>query len=212
MKIKEIFYSIQGEGHNTGRPAVFVRFVGCNLWSGREQDRHKAQCRFCDTDFLGGDDYTEDELVDKVLATWGSPGGLDDCAKGVTVSGSPFVVFTGGEPGLQLTASLIHRLRCLHFDVAVETNGTVPLPEGVYWVTVSPKAGTELVTTKGNEIKLVWPQPYDLPALEKMDFRYFYLQPMDGISGAVDNTVRTVLVHPRWRLSLTTQKIIWGRC
>lgn len=207
MKIKEIFYSIQGEGRNTGRPAVFCRFAGCNLWSGLEQDRLSAKCTFCDTDFRGGFTLEEDELVEKIAYMWGSTGDLDDCAtQKVATSGRPFVVFTGGEPGLQLTPSLLHKMRLIGFDVAVETNGTILLPEGVYWITVSPKQGNEIVQTKGKELKLAWPQDYDLDELRKNDFEYFYLQPIDGVANSVDITVATILANPGWRLSLQTHK------
>lgn len=208
MKIKEIFYTIQGEGHSVGRPAVFCRFVGCNLWSGREQDRATAICQFCDTDFLGGFDCEEDDLVDRIVDTWGRSGDLDDCAKGIKSTGAPFVVFTGGEPGLQLTASLIDKLRRKYFDVAVETNGTIKLPDGVYWITMSPKSGAEIKQTKGHEIKVVWPQDIDLNELKSLDYRYFYLQPMAGHPGALQKTIEAVLKNPGWRLSTQTHKMI----
>jgi 7-carboxy-7-deazaguanine synthase (Cx14CxxC type) len=210
FKIKEIFYTIQGEGRNTGRPAVFCRFVGCNLWSGREQDRASAQCRFCDTDFLGGFSCDEDTLVDKILSAWGDTGTMADCAQSKAGT-NPLVVFTGGEPGLQLTESLLFRMRQANFNVAVETNGTVALPEGVYHITVSPKAGTTLVQTHGHELKVVWPQPFDLNELYAMDFRDRYLQPMGGVDGSVELTVRAVLNNPGWKLSLQTHKIIGVR-
>lgn len=213
MKIKEIFYSIQGEGRNAGRPAVFCRFVGCNLWSGREQDRASAICKFCDTDFLGGDDYTEDELVEKIVGTWGNVGDLVDFAKGIAAGGRPLVVFTGGEPGLQITTTILTALRKRGFDVAIETNGTVALPIGpVYHITVSPKAGTVIRQTFGHELKVVWPQNgIDLGAMEKLDFRNFYLQPMDGRPGSIQETLEMVLRNPMWKLSLQTHKIIGVR-
>lgn len=208
MNVKEIFYSIQGEGRNAGRPAVFCRFVGCNLWSGQEKHRESAPCWFCDTDFLGGSDYDEDGLVNAIASSWGKPTGLDDCAAGKIADGKPFVVFTGGEPGLQLTESLIHKMRLKGFDVAVETNGTLELPKGVYWITVSPKAGVVIKQTKGHELKVVWPQQnMDLNAMRRMDFDHFFLQPMDGQAGAVDETIQTVLANPGWKLSLQTHKI-----
>jgi 7-carboxy-7-deazaguanine synthase len=211
MKIKEVFYSIQGEGINTGRPAVFCRFVGCNLWSGREKDRAKAICQFCDTDFLHGTEYTEDQLVKRIVSEWRNTTSLDDVALGKS-GGSPLVIFTGGEPGLQLTESLIHKMRVKNFDVAVETNGTVDLPEGVYHITVSPKAGTELKQKKGRELKVVWPQDgIDLDAMKKLEFDYYYLQPMDGKPGSIEETISTVLANPAWRLSLQTHKIIGVR-
>ena len=211
MKVKEVFYTIQGEGHSAGRPAVFCRFVGCNLWSGREQDRATAICRFCDTDFLGGEDFTEDELIEKIVDTWGRVGDLDDCAKGIKSVGTPFVVFTGGEPGLQITGSLIYKLRRKLFQVAVETNGTIKLPEGVYWITMSPKVGTEIKQTKGHEIKVVWPQDIDLSELKSLDYMYYYLQPMDGHPGSLQTTIDAVLQNPGWRLSLQTHKMIGTR-
>lgn len=213
MKVKEIFYTLQGEGRNTGRPAVFCRLVGCNLWSGREQDRETAICRFCDTDFLGGDDYTEDELVEKIIGTWGVVGDLADCAKGIASGGRPLVVFTGGEPGLQLTTSILHTLRVRNFDVSVETNGTIALPIGpVYHITMSPKAGAPIKQTFGHEIKVVWPQDgIDLNALEKLDFRDHYLQPMAGVDGSLQATIDACLKNPMWRLSLQTHKIIGVR-
>lgn len=211
MKIKEIFYSIQGEGHNTGRPAVFCRFVGCNLWSGLERDRPSAQCKFCDTDFVGGESIEEDELVKRIIDTWVGGKELEDVAKRKNSSGRPFVVFTGGEPGLQLTSSIIHKMRLSGFDVAVETNGTIKLPEGVYWITVSPKSGTKIAQTTGHEMKVVWPQDIDLKELQQLDFRYFYLQPMGGHHNSAQITVDMVMNNPAWRLSLQTHKIIGVR-
>jgi 7-carboxy-7-deazaguanine synthase (Cx14CxxC type) len=212
MKVKEVFYTLQGEGRNTGRPAVFCRFVGCNLWSGREQDRATAICKFCDTDFLGGQDYSENGLVEKIASTWGVVGDLDDCAKGVASGGKPLVVFTGGEPGLQLSESLIHRLRRMNFDVAVETNGTIELPNGVYWITMSPKACAPIRQTFGHEIKVVWPQDgINLKDLERLDYRDHYLQPMAGVDGALQATIDTCLKNPKWHLSLQTHKTIGVR-
>lgn len=211
MKVKEVFYSIQGEGRNAGRPAVFCRFVGCNLWSGREQDRQSAICKFCDTDFLGGFSICEDDLVDLIMKTWMDAPDLTDCAIGGCKKAHPLVVFTGGEPGLQLTDSIIHKLRIRGFNVSVETNGTVPLPKGVYWITVSPKVGTDIVVKSGHELKVVWPQDFDLEYLESFDFRDFYLQPMDGISTSLKDTVNTVLSRPVWKLSLQMHKIIGVR-
>lgn len=207
MKVKEIFYTIQGEGVNTGRPAVFCRFSGCNLWTGYEKDREKAVCKFCDTDFVGGEKYTEEELVAAIVNQWPTPRDLDDCARGVIHKHKPLVVFTGGEPGLQLTSSLIESLRKHNFNVSVETNGTVTLPKGVYWITVSPKFGSKLVQTKGNELKLVWPQPFNLDELLKLDFDHYWLQPMDGYDGSVQLTIDTVMKNPSWKLSLQTHKI-----
>lgn len=197
--VKELFYTLQGEGAQAGRPAVFLRFAGCNLWSGREDDRATAQCRYCDTDFVGGDKYADAAaLADAVAALW--PGG-----------GVPYVVCTGGEPTLQLDAALIDALHGHGFQVAVETNGTRPLPAGLDWVCVSPKAGTELAVTSGDELKLVWPQEGSDPeALARQAFRHHFLQPMDGAdrAAATQACVRYCLTHPRWRLSLQTHKII----
>lgn len=197
--VKELFYTLQGEGAQAGRPAVFLRFAGCNLWSGREEDRATAQCRFCDTDFVGGDKYADAAaLADAVAAQW--PGG-----------GAPYVVCTGGEPTLQLDAALIDALHGRGFEIAIETNGTRPLPAGIDWVCVSPKAGTELVVTSGDELKLVWPQAgLDPAALAGLAFRHHFLQPLDGAgrAQATSACVQYCLTHPRWRLSLQTHKII----
>jgi 7-carboxy-7-deazaguanine synthase len=204
-KIKEIFYTLQGEGGQSGRPAVFCRFSGCNLWSGREEDRHKAICQFCDTDFWGTDGenggrYPDaDALASKVASLWPAP------------EGKPYVVCTGGEPLLQLDAALVAALHRRGFEVAVETNGTVAAPEGIDWLCVSPKAGAELVLRAGSELKLVFPQPGAEPErFTDLDFEYFFLQPMDG-PDAVRNTrlaLEYCLKHPRWRLSLQTHKIL----
>ncbi len=201
--VKEIFYTLQGEGGQAGRAAVFLRFAGCNLWSGREEDRADAQCRFCDTDFVGGDKYADAALLaDAVAALWPAPAGA---------AGAPYVVCTGGEPTLQLDAALIDALHARGFEIAIETNGTRPLPAGIDWVCVSPKAGTELAVTAGDEIKLVWPQDgIDPGALAGLAFRHHFLQPMDGADRAAATAacVRYCLTHPRWRLSLQTHKII----
>ena len=204
--VKEIYLTLQGEGRNTGRPAVFCRFAGCNLWSGREEDREDASCRFCDTDFVGtngpggGVFETADALARAVAGAWRGNG-----------KAKPFVVCTGGEPLLQLDKPLIDALHGLDFEVAVETNGTLPPPRGLDWVTVSPKAGTDLVARRGDELKLVYPQSgADPETFEGLDFRHFLLQPMDG-EALADNTRRAMeycLRHPRWRLSLQTHKII----
>lgn len=211
MKVKEVFYTVQGEGYHSGRPAVFCRFTGCNLWSGREEDRTSAECKFCDTDFLGGDNYTENGLVQRIVDTWNGSSELDDYANNVFYKQSPFVVFTGGEPGLQLTSTLIQKLRNRNFNCSVETNGTVELPKGVYWITVSPKWGTKLKQTSGHELKVVWPQPFNLAKLERLDFRHRYLQPMDGVDGSVQQTLEQVLSRPSWKLSLQTHKILGVR-
>jgi 7-carboxy-7-deazaguanine synthase (Cx14CxxC type) len=205
--VKEIFYTLQGEGVQSGRAAVFCRFSGCNLWSGREADRAKAQCRFCDTDFVGVDGEgggkfeSAVDLAAAIEAKW-----PQDCGKG-----KRFVVCTGGEPLLQLDTSLIAALHLRKFEVAVETNGTVKVPAGVDWLCVSPKAGTQLVQRSGDELKLVFPQPGAMPAdFEPLCFRNFFLQPMDG-PNRVENTdlaVRYCLDHPMWRLSVQTHKFV----
>lgn len=202
--VKEIFYTLQGEGVNAGRPAVFCRFAGCNLWSGREQDRARAVCQFCDTDFTGTDGpgggkfETPEALAASILEKW--PAGTD---------ARPFVVCTGGEPLLQLDSVLIEALHGAGFEIAIETNGTLDAPEGIDWICVSPKSGAALKLTKGCELKLVFPQP-DAPPEQfaHLDFRYFQLQPMDG-PNRVRNTELAIaycLAHPRWRLSLQTHK------
>ena len=197
--VKELFYTLQGEGAQAGRAAVFLRFSGCNLWSGREEDRADAQCRFCDTDFVGGDKFADAEtLAAAVVRLW--PGG-----------GKPYVVCTGGEPTLQLDAALIDALHGHGFEIAIETNGTRPLPAGIDWVCVSPKAGTALAVTAGDELKLVWPQDgLDPAALEGLAFRHHFLQPLDGPAraAATQACIGYCLTHPRWRLSLQTHKIL----
>ena len=205
--VKEIFYTLQGEGAQAGRPAVFCRFAGCNLWSGREQDRATAVCRFCDTDFVGVDGpgggrfESPEALAAAVAAQWPA----DD------VRGRRMVVCTGGEPLLQLDPPLIAALHTQGFEVAVETNGTVAAPDGIDWLCVSPKAGAPLVQTRGDEIKLVYPQPDALPErFAALHFRHFLLQPMDGPARA-ENTqlaLRYCMVHPQWRLSLQTHKFL----
>jgi len=204
--IKESFYSLQGEGAQTGRAAVCCRFAGCNLWSGREQDRDRALCRFCDTDFRGTDGegggrYRDaDELAEHLHALWSAT---------ADASGRPYVVCTGGEPLLQLDAPLIDALHRRGFEVAVETNGTRPAPPGLDWICVSPKAGTTRVLILGDELKLIYPQPGLEPErFAGLDFRHFFLQPMDG-PHRVANTHLAVdycKAHPRWRLSLQTHK------
>jgi 7-carboxy-7-deazaguanine synthase len=203
--VKEIFYTLQGEGANSGRPAVFCRFAGCNLWTGREADRATAVCTFCDTDFVGigrdgGKFTTADELADAVESRWP-----------VGVTTDRFVVCTGGEPLLQLDVEAIAALHARGFVVAVETNGTQEAPDGIDWICVSPKAQSSLVLTHGSELKLVYPQVNVDPArFELLDFEHFYLQPMDG-EQAAENTRATVeycLKHPRWRLSFQTHKAL----
>lgn len=199
--VKELFYTLQGEGGQAGRAAVFLRFSGCNLWSGREADRETAQCRFCDTDFVGGDKFADaDDLARATARLWPAHGG-----------GRPLVVVTGGEPGLQLDDALVDALHRQGFEIAVESNGTLALPAGLDWVCISPKAGTALHITAGDELKLVWPQPgIDPDALELLDFRHYFIQPMDGPdqNAHIKAAVSFCLTHPRWRLSLQTHKLL----
>ena len=206
--VKEIFYSLQGEGAQTGRPAVFCRFAGCNLWSGREQDRAKAVCNFCDTEFRGTDGVGggrfagAEELAERIQAIWGG-----DSGPGVR----PYVVCTGGEPLLQLDAPLIAALQARGFEVAVETNGTRPAPPGLDWVCVSPKAYAELVLRSGDELKLIYPQAEAPPErFAGLDFRYFFLQPLAGPDRAAHSkqALTYCLAHPRWRLSLQMHKVL----
>jgi 7-carboxy-7-deazaguanine synthase (Cx14CxxC type) len=206
--VKEIFYTLQGEGANAGRAAVFCRFSGCNLWSGREQDRATAVCRFCDTDFVGTDGpgggrfSNATTLAQAVARLWPLP---------LSVRSRPFVVCTGGEPLLQLDDALIEAFHTLGFEVAVETNGTRPAPRDLDWVCVSPKAGTELLLTHGDELKLVFPQEGADPLqYEQLDFRHFFLQPMDGPEREANTraTVEYCLAHPQWRISLQSQKVL----
>jgi 7-carboxy-7-deazaguanine synthase len=202
--VKEIFYTLQGEGAHAGRPAVFLRFSGCNLWTGLERDREKGPggcSRWCDTDFVGGEKFrTAEDLFAAVADHWPRAGG-----------GKPFVVCTGGEPLLQLDEPLVSLFNDAGWDVAVETNGTVDPPPGGLWLTVSPKAGSELRVLKGNELKLVFPQVGAEPSrFEKLEFDHFFLQPMDSASKS-ENTQKALeycLAHPQWRLSLQTHKIL----
>ena len=204
--VKEIFYTLQGEGANTGRPAVFCRFAGCNLWTGREQDRETATCQFCDTDFVGTDGPgggrfpTAEALARAIWEAWPSES-----------TERRFVVCTGGEPLLQLDSGLIEALHQASFEIAVETNGTLQPPDGLDWLCVSPKAGTELVIRSGDELKLVFPQPgADPTEFESLGFRHFFLQPMDGPDrdGNTAAALQYCLAHPRWRLSLQTHKLL----
>ncbi len=203
--VKEIFYTLQGEGANAGRPAVFCRFAGCNLWSGREEDRASAVCRFCDTDFVGTDGENggkyrnADALADRIASLW--PEGED----------YRFVVCTGGEPMLQMDEPLVAALHAARFEVAIETNGSLPVLESIDWICVSPKADAPLVVTKGNELKVVVPQDNQrLADYAGLDFEHFLVQPMDGASRefntrlAIDWCKR----HPRWRLSMQTHKYL----
>jgi 7-carboxy-7-deazaguanine synthase len=202
--IKEIFYTLQGEGAHVGRPAVFIRFAGCNLWSGHEKHRPTAICRFCDTDFVGtdgenGGKYSAQELVAKVLSLW--PAGKI----------SPFVVLTGGEPGLQLDKELIDRMHQSSMYISIETNGTVDLPPGLDWVCVSPKSSAPLKILQGDELKLVYPQVDALPHLfEHLAFNRFSLQPMYGADTEANTKVALEYckLHPQWHLSIQTHKIL----
>ena len=205
--VKEIFYTLQGEGANAGRPAVFCRFAGCNLWTGREDDRAEAVCRFCDTDFVGTDGTGGGKfpaaaaLAAAAAAAW--PGG-DPGAR-------PLVVCTGGEPLLQLDPPLIAALHAAGFEIAVETNGTVAPPPGLDWICVSPKAGAPLAVTRGDELKLVYPQEGAEPErFTNLGFGHFFLQPMDGPAREANTRAALAycLAHPRWRLSLQTHKLL----
>ena len=206
---KEVFLTVQGEGGQAGRPAVFLRFAGCNLWSGREQDRASAVCTFCDTDFVGVDGdgggkfASPDLLANHVAAMWRGR------------QGDPkLVVCTGGEPLLQLDGPLIDALHARGFEIAIESNGTIAAPDGVDWICISPKADADVVQTRGAELKLVFPQPKAMPdRFEHLDFERFWLQPMDG-PDQVENTAAAIeycLTHPQWRLSVQTHKYIGVR-
>jgi 7-carboxy-7-deazaguanine synthase (Cx14CxxC type) len=205
--VKEIFYTLQGEGAHAGRPAVFCRFAGCNLWSGREADRADATCNFCDTDFVGTDGpgggrfATADDLAARVKAAW----------PGATGQGTPYVVCTGGEPLLHLDRAAVEALHAAGFEVAVETNGTQPAPPGLDWICVSPKGSAPLALRAGDELKLVFPQADAEPeSFRGLAFRHRFLQPMDG-PRVLENTAAAAaycLAHPAWRLSLQTHKLI----
>jgi 7-carboxy-7-deazaguanine synthase len=208
-QVKEIFYTLQGEGANAGMPAVFCRFSGCNLWSGREHDRATAQCQFCDTDFVGTDGtfggkyLTADNLATQIASQWPRPD-----------TQHRFVVFTGGEPLLQIDSALIDAMQKQGFRIAVETNGTIKAPMGIDWICVSPKAGTEWVQREGHELKVVWPQcGLDLQELAQAKFENKFLQPMDNVLQA-ENTqdcIAACLANPQWRLSVQTHKMIGVR-
>ncbi len=206
-RLKEIFYTLQGEGAHTGRPAVFCRFSGCNLWTGREEDRDEAVCRFCDTDFVGTDGpgggkfRAAGDLARAIAAAWPAEAGPE----------RRFVVCTGGEPLLQLDSDLLSALHGEGFEVAVETNGTQEPPPGIDWLTVSPKAGAPLAVRTGDELKLVYPQQEAGPdRFEGLAFSHFFLQPMDGPAREANTAaaLRYCLAHPRWRLSLQTHKLL----
>jgi 7-carboxy-7-deazaguanine synthase len=243
--VKEIYTTLQGEGAHTGRAAVFLRFAGCNLWSGLERDRSLAACRFCDTDFIGADGpgggkFADAEaLAGAVAKCWaeavekapspqpsparGEGAGRARCeavplspwgegqGEGVLSPVKPYVVCTGGEPLLQLDAPLIEALHAHGFEIAIESNGTLPAPPGIDWICLSPKAGAPLLLTSGDELKLVYPQEgVDPVRFEHLDFRHFFLQPMDGpnVRANIGAAARYCLAHPRWRLSLQTHKLI----
>ena len=203
-KVKEIYYTLQGEGAQTGRPAVFLRFTGCNLWTGREKDRAKAICQFCDTDFYGTDGenggrYSANTLAKKVASLW--PAYQDN----------KYVVCTGGEPLLQLDEKLIDALHQQSFEIAIETNGTIIVPPGIDWICVSPKANTELMVNRGNELKLVVRQQgLDPSGFEHLMFEEFFLQPMDGpyLKEFTKWATEYCLQHPKWKLSLQTHKLL----
>jgi 7-carboxy-7-deazaguanine synthase (Cx14CxxC type) len=206
--VKEIFYTLQGEGANTGRAAVFCRFAGCNLWSGREEHRPGAICNFCDTDFVGTDGFNggrfanADALAQTVLNVWA--GGFGNAIR-------PLVVCTGGEPLLQIDEALVDAIHRVGFEIAVETNGTKTPPPGIDWICVSPKAEAELVLNSGDELKLIYPQPSAQPeTFQDLDFTHFFLQPMDGPDCEANTklTIDYCLTHPKWRLSLQTHKIV----
>ena len=208
--VKEIFYTLQGEGVHTGRAAVFCRFAGCNLWSGREQDRPEAVCQFCDTDFVGTDGdgggkfASAEALAAAMAAKW--PAGLGESPD----AGRRFVVCTGGEPLLQLDAALIDALHRENFIIAIETNGTIPVPEGVDWVCVSPKANAPLVVTRGDELKVVYPQEIGPEVYAGLEFDHFFIQPKDGPDAArtLQASIQYCADHPKWRLSLQTHKLL----
>lgn len=204
--IKEIFYTLQGEGAHAGRPAVFCRFTGCNLWTGREEDRSKAICQFCDTDFVGTDGEnggkfkTPEALAQKIDSFWPT-----------THTASKYVVFTGGEPLLQLDEALIAAMHAVGFEIAIETNGTIPVPPGVDWICVSPKMGSELKVKKGNELKVVIPQAgQPLDQYAQLDFEHYLLQPMDGPAAAANTklAIEMVKANPQWKLSIQTHKLL----
>ena len=202
--VKEMFLTLQGEGVQAGRRAVFVRFAGCNLWSGREEDRASAICRFCDTDFVGmdgtqGGRYAADALAEAARRLWGAG---DDV---------PFAVLTGGEPFLQVDAELLAALKRAGFEIAVESNGTIPAPAGVDWLCISPKAGSEVVQRSGDELKVVWPQPgLDMDALVRWDFAHRLIQPMDGVARPENEAaaIAFVMDHPEWRLTVQAHKYL----
>ena len=203
--VKEIYYTLQGEGYHTGRPAVFIRFSGCNLWTGHEKDRSGAICNWCDTDFVGtnginGGKFSAEEITNIINSLWN-----------VNVQTEPYVVCTGGEPLLQMDESLIKAIHKAGFEIGLETNGTMIPPDGIDWLCVSPKANADLVLKNGNELKVVYPQCGMNPRMhEKLKFDHFYIQPMDGIDqkNNIKRSEKFVLDHPKWKLSLQTHKIL----
>ena len=202
--IKEIFFTLQGEGYNTGKPAIFCRFAGCNLWNGKEKDRTSAKCSFCDTDFVGtdgenGGKYNKDKLVEIIVNLWPKK------------KLQKFIVFTGGEPLLQLNKELIDSLKQNNFKIAVETNGTLLPPKGLDWICVSPKANADIVLKSGNELKVIYPQEgLDLVELEKYKFDNFYLQPLynDKLKSNTKKTIDYVMNNTKWKLSIQMHKFL----
>ena len=203
--IKEIYYTLQGEGYHTGRPAIFIRFSGCNLWSGKEKDRKKAICNWCDTDFLGtnganGGKYSAKNIKKKILDLWP-----------LNIESLPYVILTGGEPLLQIDDKLIRNIHEAGFEIGLETNGTLNPPDGIDWICVSPKANTDLILVKGNELKVVYPQSGINPKIyEKMQFEHFFIQPMDGTNQqkTTKKSKDFVMKNPVWKLSIQTHKIL----
>ncbi|MGY8783557.1 MAG: 7-carboxy-7-deazaguanine synthase [Fidelibacterota bacterium] len=203
--VKEIYYTLQGEGFYTGRPSVFLRFTGCNLWSGKEKDRKKAICDWCDTDFIGNDGinggkYLGSEIIKIIKTLWPKK-----------EQSKPYIVFTGGEPLIQLDNELIERVHKAGFEIGVETNGTMTPPSGIDWICVSPKARSNFILKKGNELKVVFPQ-YEFNPLdhENLEFEHFFIQPMDGLNQKenIRKSEDFVLKYPRWKLSIQTHKIL----
>lgn len=203
--IKEIYYTLQGEGYHTGRPAIFIRFSGCNLWSGQEKDRKKAICNWCDTDFLGtngtnGGKYSAKNIKKKILDLWP-----------LNVESLPYVILTGGEPLLQIDDKLVRNIHEAGFEIGLETNGTLNPPDGIDWICVSPKANTDLILLKGNELKVVYPQSGINPRIyEKLQFEHFFIQPMDGTDQkkTTKKSKDFVMKNPVWKLSIQTHKIL----
>jgi len=203
--IKEIYYTLQGEGYHTGRPAIFIRFSGCNLWSGKEKDRKKAICNWCDTDFFGtngtnGGKYSAKNIKKKILDLWP-----------LNVKSLPYVILTGGEPLLQIDDKLVKNIHDAGFEIGLETNGTLNPPDGIDWICVSPKANTDLILLKGNELKVVYPQSGINPRIyEKLQFEHFFIQPMDGTDQqkTTKKSKDFVMKNPVWKLSIQTHKIL----